>query len=221
MRPTTWLVLASALDFLSNLVADSPATYAVVLVGSGLDVIFPPIPSETIVITASILAATGGLKLYFLIPCAAVGAVIGDNIAYAIGRHIGEPAVRRLFRGERSRKTLEWAERQIKRRGPLIIIVGRFIPGGRTASTVGAGLLCMEWRRRFLPADIVAGILWAIEATLIGFIGGSAFKDSLWKPLGVAFALAAVVALAGEIYRRVTERRDSKQDDRERTPTPR
>jgi membrane protein DedA with SNARE-associated domain len=53
----------------------------------------------------------------------------------------------RLFKGEKARGRLEWAERAIRRRGPLLVVIGRFIPGGRTASTFAAGTSIELWRR--------------------------------------------------------------------------
>jgi SNARE associated Golgi protein len=45
--------------------------------------------------------------------------------------------------------------------GVWIIVVARFIPGGRTATTYAAGTVGMPWRR-FLPADAIAVALWAL-----------------------------------------------------------
>jgi membrane-associated protein len=193
-------------DWLTDAVTASPITYLVVAVAAGGDVLFPLIPSETIVITAGVLAAHGALSIWLIVPLAAVGAFAGDNASYWLGRKVGDPLARRLFGGERSRARLEWAERAIRRHGPLLVLVGRFVPGGRTASTFAAGMLELRYAR-FALADAVAVVLWAAYAALLGYLGGSTFRDSLWKPLAVSLGIAALVGLATEVWRRVQRRR--------------
>src|SRR3954447_12754732 len=90
----------------------------------------------------------------------------------------------------------------IRRRGRSMIFIGRFIPGGRVAVTLASGSLGMSWRL-FLGADVPAAGLWALYVTALGFLGGNAFEHSLWKPLLLAAAVAALVTAAGEVYRRL------------------
>ncbi|HEX3238564.1 MAG TPA: DedA family protein [Solirubrobacterales bacterium] len=192
-------------DWLTNEVSGSAITYLVVFAAAGLDVFFPVVPSETIVIAASVLAAQGELLIFLIVPAAALGAFVGDNGAYWLGRWVGDPLANRLFRGAKGRARLEWAEAAIQRRGTALIILGRFIPGGRTATTVAAGTLEMEYRR-FLPADAVAAILWALYVSMLGFIGGAAFEDNVWLPLLIALGFAFAVTLGVEAWRRYQAR---------------
>lgn len=157
------------------------------------DVLLPLIPSETIVITAAVLASHGELSIWLIAALAAVGAFAGDNAAYWLGRTAGEPLTRHLFRGERSRRRLEWAERAIREHGPLLVIAGRFVPGGRTATTVAAGTLDLSYRR-FASADALAAALWAGYASLLGYVGGETFSGSVWKPLAASLGVAAMIA---------------------------
>ena len=73
---------------------------------------------------------------------AAAGAIAGDNVSYWIGRKVGHRFVDRFFKGER-RKQVDWAHRQVEERGGYLIIIGRFIPGGRTVVTLSCGMLEM------------------------------------------------------------------------------
>jgi membrane protein DedA with SNARE-associated domain len=193
-------------DWLSHEVSGSALSYLVVFVAAGLDVLFPLIPSETIVLTASILAAQGDLLIFVLVPSVALGAFVGDNACYWLGRKIGDPIARRLFKGEKGRARLEWAERALQQRGGLLIGVGRFIPGGRTATTFAAGTLEMPYRS-FLLADAIAASLWAVYICALGYLGGEAFKDSLWLPLASSLAAAMAVGLGFEAWRRIQRRR--------------
>jgi membrane protein DedA with SNARE-associated domain len=184
---------------LTDYVSGSPWTYAVVFGLAALDVVFPLVPSETSVILGGVLASTGDLILFGVILVAAAGAILGDNIAYWIGRLAGERLVNRFFGGER-RKRIEWAERQVLERGGYFIVVGRFIPGGRTAITLACGFLKMRWRR-FIAFDVAAGLMWASYAALLGYFGGRAFEEQPWKGFIVAFVVALAITGAIEAYR--------------------
>jgi len=192
-------------DWIVNLVSGSEWTYAVVLLVAGGDVLFPLLPSETLVITAAAVAAQGGLSIWLLIPATAIGAFAGDNVSYALGRSVGDRAARRLLRGERGRRRLQWAEQAVKSRGSLFVLVGRFVPGGRTASTFAAGTVRMPYRR-FALADGVAALGWASYSSMLGFLGGEQFEHALWKAILLGAGIALTVTAAIEGYRRLHTR---------------
>ena len=193
-------------DWLTQEVSHSPLTYPVLFAAAGLDVLVPLIPSETIVITASVLAAQGELLIWAIVPIVALGAFVGDNLCYWLGRKIGDPVADRLFADEKGQARLTWAEEALRRRGAILIGVGRFIPGGRTVTTFAAGTLEMPYRQ-FLVADAFAAAVWALYVAMLGYLGGETFKDSLWLPLLASFACAMAVGLAFEAWRRVQRRR--------------
>ena len=173
-------------------VSGSPWTYGIVFGVAALDAFFPVVPSEATVITAAVLASQGeGLRIELIIPAAAIGAIVGDNVSYWVGRIFGERIAEKVFIGTR-RKHLDRAHRLLEERGGYLIVIGRFIPGGRTAVTFAAGSLEWPWLR-FIKFDILAGVIWAAYASLLGYIGGKTFEESTWKALLVAFAGAALV----------------------------
>jgi membrane-associated protein len=192
-------------ESLTDYVSGSPWTYAFLFAIAALDVIIPLVPSETAVILAGVLASSGDLALLGVIACAAAGAILGDNTAYAIGRTFGHRLVERFFKGER-RKRVDWAERQVNERGGYLIIVGRFIPGGRTAVTLACGLLEYPWRK-FISFDVVAGVLWATYATLLGYVGGRTFEENPFYGFLVAFAVALALTGIVELVRWYKKRR--------------
>jgi membrane protein DedA with SNARE-associated domain len=192
-------------ESLTDYVSGSPWTYAFLLAVSALDVIFPVVPSETSVILGGVLAGAGDLVLPLVIAAAAVGAILGDSVAYWIGRLAGHRIVERFFAGER-RKRIDWAHRQVEERGGYLIVVGRFIPGGRTAITLSCGMLEMRYAR-FLAFDVGAGIVWASYAALLGYFGGRAFEEQPWKGFLVAFAVALAITGLVEVYRWMRRRR--------------
>jgi membrane-associated protein len=193
-------------ESLTEYVSGAPWTYAFLFTIAALDVVFPLVPSETSVILAGVLSATGDLVLVPVIALAAAGAVLGDNASYWTGRTVGPRVVNRFFQGERRRR-IDWAERQIAERGDYLIVVGRFIPGGRTAVTLSSGLLEMPWRR-FVTFDVLAGVVWASYATLLGYFGGRTFEEDPFKGFLLAFAVALAATGAIEAFRRLRRRPD-------------
>lgn len=189
-------------ESLVELVTASGWVYPLILGIAALDAVFPLVPSEATVIAAGALAGTGDLVLSFVLLAAAGGAVIGDNVAYLIG-HTGQAQVsRRVLRSSRWQARIARAEKMLRERSATIIVVSRFIPGGRTATMLSAGLVGLPWPR-FAAYDLAAGILWAGYASVVGLIGGKAFADKPLHALLVAFALAAALALLIESGRRV------------------
>ena len=190
------------LESLTALVSASPWTYAVVLGLAAADALFPLFPSETAAIAAGVLAGAGDLSIAFVIAAAATGAFIGDNSSYAVGRTAGETATRPLFRGAKGQARRVWAERTLDRRGGYLIVVARFIPGGRTVTTLTAGMTRMRWPR-FVGFAGLAAVLWASFAAGSGYVGGKAFENDPLLGLGAAFAVVAAVTLAVEVARRL------------------
>ena len=189
----------------TQLVADASGwAYAILFVFAFFDALIPIVPSETAVITAGVVAASGDLSLGLIIPTAAAGAFLGDNTAYFIGHRFGERAAERFLTGDKAKRRLGWAEEQLDERGGQLILVARFIPGGRTAVTLSAGTLGYPWRR-FAVFDLIATVLWASYSALLGYYGGKTF-ESFW---GLVLALATAFALAGatELVRWMVKRR--------------
>jgi membrane protein DedA with SNARE-associated domain len=194
-------------DQFTDLVAHASGwAYAIVFALAVIDAVIPVVPSETAVITAGVVAAAGDLSLPLIIPAAAAGAFAGDNLAYAIGRRYGAWAIRRFFRGDKARRRLDAAKRQLDQRGGELIAVGRFIPGGRTAITLTAGLTGFRWPR-FALFDAIAAVLWAGYAALLGYFGGRAFEQQAWKGLLLALGIAFAVTLGTEAVRLLIRRR--------------
>jgi membrane-associated protein len=184
-------------DQLTHLVSDASGwAYVIVLVLAMLDAILPIVPSETSVITAGVVASAGDLDIWLVIVSAALGAFLGDNLVYGIGRRYGERARTRFFDGEKARGRIEWAERQLQQRAGQLITGGRFIPGGRTAVALSAGLTHFSWRR-YIALDAIAALAWALYASLLGYFGGRAFEHEPWK--GLVLALVIAFAVAGSV----------------------
>jgi membrane-associated protein len=188
---------------LSHLAITSPVSYLIALLLPALDVIIPILPSETAIITLGV--ATAGStdpRIAILVALAALGAFLGDNAAYLIGRRLGPLIDRRVFSGDKGIKRKAWAVQALDRHGAWIIIVCRFIPGARTAVTLVCGLV--EFRHRtFIIATACAGVIWACYAFFIGRLGGQAFESRPWAGLLLALGVALGIAGLTELMRRL------------------
>jgi membrane-associated protein len=191
------------LQGLIDLLTGSLWTYPLLLGICAGDALIPAFPSETALIVCGIQAARGQLSLELVIVCAAAGAFTGDNASYAVGRWLGRPAVKRFFMGEVAQGRLDWARNFLKERGSYVLVVARFIPGGRTATTFTAGLVRLRWMTRFAPYVFVAAILWAVYGGLLGYLGGRLFEDQPIYALLLALGIAALITFGVEAWRRV------------------
>jgi membrane protein DedA with SNARE-associated domain len=196
-------VLLGLLQGLIDLLTGSLWTYPLLFGICAGDALIPAFPSETAVIVCGIQAARGQLSLEWVIVWAAAGAFTGDNASYAVGRWLGTPTVKRFFSGEVAQSRLDWARNFLKERGSYVLIVARFIPGGRTAATFTSGLVHLRWSTRFAPYILAAAVLWSVYAALLGYLGGRLFEDQPIYALLLAFGIAALITVGVEGWRRV------------------
>lgn len=170
-----------------------------------LDSVFPVVPGETSVIIGGVAAGQGHYSIVLVIAAGAIGAFLGDNLAYLIGDKMSGMIERQAAKREKWQFRLDWAERQIRTRGGMLLITARFIPGGRTALTVSSGVTHQPhmW---FMGWVAVATTIWATYAALLGFVGGKAFEDNHTAAFLVAFGLAIGATLVIELVRHLRER---------------
>ncbi len=134
----------------------SPWLYLVLFAVTIIDGFFPPIPSETVLVAAAaVTASTGEGNLLLLGAVAAIGAAIGDNIAFLIGRGLGTTRFA-WMRRPRVAAAFAHAQLALDRRSATLILGARYIPVGRVAVNMTAGALDFPWRR-FLPLSLIAG----------------------------------------------------------------
>jgi len=188
-------------------VSGSDWSYLIVFAIAMLDAFFPIVPSEATAIAAGVVAGTGGLSVEFVILAAATGAFVGDNISYAGGHFLGERLTNRFFSSEKSKQRLAWADRMLQERGWYLIIVARFIPGGRTVTTFTAGFTSAVSWRKFLVFDAIACAIWGSYTVLLGYFGGKTFEEEPWKGLLLAFGIAVAVTGLVEVVRYLRHRR--------------
>ncbi len=197
--------MTDALIPLVESVVSSPWLYAVLFALAAVDGFFPVVPSETSVIAAGVFAAAGDASVPLVILAAALGAFLGDQIAYAVGRRTGPRALLRARPGTRRGAAVQRARRALALRGGAIIVASRYVPGARTAVTMTAGAVGYEWRR-FASFGAVAALTWGTYSVLVGFVGGVAFDGNVVMGLLLGFGLAAAIAAAAELGRHLLRR---------------
>jgi len=195
------------MSVLDSLQVDSALSYLIAFVLPALDAIFPVLPAESAIIALGVATAgSADPRIALLVGCAAVGAFAGDNLSYLLGRRFGPAVQRRFFTTPKGIKARAWAERSLDRYGTQLIVVCRFIPGGRTAVTLTCGLTGYP-RRRFVAATALAAVIWALYAFFIGRLGGQAFEHNPWLGLVIAFGASIAVSAVIEAIRRLLARR--------------
>jgi membrane protein DedA with SNARE-associated domain len=150
-----------------------------------------PLPGETALITSSVVASDGSLSIEVVIAIAAVAAIVGDNIGYAIGARFGRRLITRPGRTQQRRlEAFERGNALMERHGPKAVFFGRWIAGLRIWASWLAGMTTMPWRS-FLVWNALGGITWALWFGLLGYYGGEA-AARLVARAGVGVAILVV-----------------------------
>jgi membrane-associated protein len=186
-------------------VSGNPWFYGLIFAIAFLDAILPIVPSETAVILGGIAAGRGSLWLPIVIVVAALGASLGDNTAYEIGKRAAKPIERWSSAKPKRAQKLLWAKTQLEKRGGSLLLTARFIPGGRTMITLASGIT-EQPRKRFVTFVGIAAVIWAAYAAILGYVFGERFKDDHTKALLLAFGCAISVTILIEIIRHFRNR---------------
>jgi membrane protein DedA with SNARE-associated domain len=173
-----------------------------------------PVPGETVLILGAVYAGTGRLNIALVALLGFAGALLGDNIGFAIGHFGGRRLVERYGRyvfltPERLDKTTRFFDRH----GGKIIILARFIEGLRQANGIIAGTTGMHWKR-FVIFNAIGAALWVAVWTSIGYFSGSHI-DAIYNDAtryDAYLAIAAALVLIAFIVRRVVRARRARAD---------
>ncbi|GAA2218257.1 DedA family protein [Micromonospora olivasterospora] len=161
-----------------------------------VDAFVPVVPTQAVMITVGALTVYGGLSLPLTIGVGALGVFAGDLACYLLGR--GAPDRRECGHAEpgRARRVAGRVTRGLRHPGPLVILLCRFVPGGRMAACFAAGRSRYPYRL-FLTYEAMAAGGWATYGALVGHLGGTALTGSTWRLLVVAAVAAAGFTVAG------------------------
>jgi membrane protein DedA with SNARE-associated domain len=203
------MVLASLLSVARDV--GYPVLFALV----AIETMGIPVPGETAIFTAGILASRDELQIEFVIAVAAAGAIIGDNIGFAIGRRYGRRLL--LVPGpleRHRRRVIELGEPFFERHGPKAVFLGRWVTGLRITSAWLAGVNRMSWPT-FLFWNALGGICWAAVVALVAYYLGRG-AERVFNVAGLGGAV--VVVVGGVIVWLVVRRRERARDGRRNVP---
>ena len=160
-----------------------------------------PLPGETALITAAIVASQGKLQIELVVAIAALAAIVGDNAGYLISRKVGRALLERpgLFE-RRRRRVLEIGEPFFERHGPKAVFFGRWILGLRTWASWLAGASRMPWRS-FAFWNAAGAISWATTIGLVAYFVGNTATSAI-TAFGLFGLLVVVFAAAGSLLLR-------------------
>lgn len=180
-------MIATFLDVAENV------GYPIVFALIAIETMGIPVPGETALVTAGIVASRGRLEIEVVIALAAAAAILGDNVGFAIGRKLG----RKLLTApgpllHHRRRVIAVGEPFFDRHGPKAVFLGRWVSGLRITAAWMAGVTKMPWPT-FLFWNALGGIAWAISIGLLAyFVGHSA--ETIIHVAGLGGAAAVVLA---------------------------
>ena len=197
------LISVQTLQNILSVIGYPAVTLFIMIESSGI-----PFPGETMLLVASFFAPTIPLSIPIVIACAALGAIIGDNLGYLAGRTGGRALALRygkyIFLKPHH---LDYAEKFFEKHGDKTVFLGRFVAILRAWSAFLAGVNHMQWRK-FLIYNAAGGILWAIVYGTLGYVAGRFLHDNFaavehiastlgWIGAGtvVVFAVAVLILL--------------------------
>jgi membrane protein DedA with SNARE-associated domain len=176
-----------------------------------------PVPGETMLIAAAVFAGSGHMNIAVVILVAVAGAIIGDNIGFAVGHFGGRPLAERFGRYVfLTPKRLDHAEEYFNRHGGKIVTIARFIEGLRQLNGLIAGIVGMHWAK-FLGFNALGAVLWVCTWAGVGYLAGeniveiyAAFERYKW------YVIAAIVVVAAVLITRRVRRGSSAAGNEER-----
>ena len=199
---TSTLSLASVHDTITHLVASYGYAFLFVLVA--VESFGVPLPGETALVTAAAYAALGRLSIGGVVAAAAIGAVLGDNAGYWLGRKGGLPLVRRFgCRVGFDEAKIAWARRFFANHGAKTVFIGRFVALLRSWAAALAGVSHMPYGL-FTIYNALGGVCWAVAFGTLGYLFGRNLPR-LEHYIGwasIAIALLVVGAVLGFLVHR-------------------
>ncbi|GAA0816912.1 DedA family protein [Spirilliplanes yamanashiensis] len=199
-----------------------------------VDAYVPVVPIQAIMITAGALTVYGGLSLPLVLAVGATAMFLGDFGCYQLGRTAGahggsgrlaafrQRLLDRVRHGSEAdapprergtaRKAAAKFTRGLRRPGPLVLLLCRFVPGGRMVASFRAGRLRYPYRL-YVLYDGAAAIGWATYGGLVGHIGGTALTQTAWRLFAVAAVAAVIFGTAGWVLALFGGRHDDEDED--------
>jgi membrane-associated protein len=166
-----------------------------------------PLPGETALVTAGVLASRGDMNIVAVIAVATTAAIVGDNVGYWAGRLGGRKLLERwAFLERHAARVLPWSERFFQRHGGKTIFLARFIAVLRVTAAWLAGISKMNWWLFFLW-NAAGGIVWGVGVGLVAYYAGHAAAAAIGRYGLIAGVAIVVLLILGALVFRFVRRR--------------
>ena len=171
--------------------------FAIIFIETGL-VVMPFLPGDSLLFVVGAMCGAGLMNLPLVMSLLLVAAILGDQVNYSIGRHIGP----RVWQWEQSRffnkAAFVQAHNFYERYGGVTIILARFMPFIRTFAPFVAGVAEMD-RAKFTLFNVVGGAIWVVGLTLAGYLFGNLpwAQQNLSKIIWALILVPGLIAIYG------------------------
>ena len=175
--------------------------YLFLVFNSCFESLFPPYPSDAFVLVFAFLAGQGYFNPYLLYLSAVLGALAGIMILYHVGKTRGDALIGFLTKTFLGRifplKMIEKAKTSFVKRGDLIVLLNRFLPGMRAPLCFAAGIVKIN-EKRFFWYSLISVLVWNFFLIMVGFYVGSTLHEAanFLKNYNMIVGLILIVFLA-------------------------
>jgi membrane protein DedA with SNARE-associated domain len=162
--------------------------------------LFPPYPSDVFVLVFSFLAGQGHYNIYIMYPVIVIGALTGIMILYWTGEKKGDALLGVMARSFLGRlfpvNMIEKAKKEFTKRGDLLVLLNRFIPGMRAPLCFAAGMVKID-KKKFFWYSLASVLLWNLFLVIIGFYIGTTWTEAadFLRQYNIAVGIILVILL--------------------------
>jgi Uncharacterized membrane-associated protein len=197
---------------MSSWISSSPFTYLIVFAFPAIDAVVPLLPGESVIVSAAVLSSSGQLVFAFILAAGFAGAVVGDSTMFLLGSKAGRPLANKIFRSDKARSRLDWAEHQLEEHGGRLVVAARFLPGGRTATTFGAE--CSRCAGASSSPPTSSGPPCGRDSSRLSATWAARpSRTARGRGIALSLAIALGIGLSTEAVRRVRRRVKRSRDD--------
>jgi membrane-associated protein len=166
------------------------------------------VPGEIAVLLGGVVAHSRAVPLWAVVVAAVIGATLGDQVGYLVGRRYGEGLLARIPRRLVGPDELERARRSIRSRGAAAVVIARWVAVLRALVPGVAGMSGMR-HSVFTVANIAGGLLWAVGVSILGYLAGASYRflEARLRIGSEALLTVFAVLLLLWIWRRRRQRR--------------
>ena len=212
-----WLVFGIGVDALLEKILHLPGWLILLLVfllpgleaAAFIGVIFP---GEIAVLLGGVAASQGSVSIELVLLAACLGAVLGDQVGYLVGREWGETVLRKIPDRLLDEDRLQKGRAYVRRMGAKGVILGRWTAALRALIPGLAGMAHMSYPR-FLVANIIGGVGWAITVGVVGYLAGNSYKKVESALGSVSYVLLGLIVVGAIAWHFLRNRRSPSTDE--------